>query len=95
MNHQPETHAMLANRSPLAWLVQAPVRRAFFLRKPGLASSLGHPRATTAWRNVLALAAVAVAITLLVVKNLDRNSPSPLSKGSAVFEVGAGPTANP
>jgi hypothetical protein len=54
----------------------------------------GH-RTSAAWANALALAAIAVAITLLVVKNLDRNSSNRLQSGSAIFKVSAQSPANP
>jgi hypothetical protein len=54
-----------------------------------------HPRMKAAWTNTLALAAVAIAIALLVVKNLDRNPSSRLLKGSVIFDLSGQPKANP
>jgi hypothetical protein len=101
MNPQPETHVLLAARSDQKWPAQASERRplprggAAPSLTPGLAHLTGRRTGSAAWTNALALVAVAIAIALLVVKNLDRNSSNRLQRGSAFLKISAQPTANP
>jgi hypothetical protein len=97
MHNQPETHATLATRSHQEWLAQDSARHPLLLSPstPGFAFSAGHPRRKAAWRNTLGLVAVAVAIALLMAKNLDRNPSSHFRKASAIFEVSGPPKATP
>jgi len=98
MNSRPETHVLLAARPAQKWPAQAAERRPLPLRgvAPGVINpSTSHRPRSAAWANALALAAIAIAITLLVVKNLDRNSSDRLQSGSAIFKVTAQSPANP
>jgi hypothetical protein len=48
-----------------------------------------------AWKNTAALAAIAVAIALLVAKNMDRSPSNRRLNVSALFGVSPHPGANP